>query len=330
MPYLVLGEDGRPGVDGATRAASELFGLGGRKRRLRRRRDVSLDAPLWGQLGQVVDAAQAAAAKEYAMNAKAAEQVAADVARLRPANFKSEVERLSRAVRVYLDHYEKFIHGKTGNEEAERQLRHMWVAINRDLAAAIQKWPSVTEQTLDKVIRFIEDFAEGVSEAWKSYMTWALNAAGDTLRIYHESRTRVIRLKQAKVRDPKKIIPQVERRLDMARAAFLAVAEVDLDEIAQKEYGAYPALGQQVPPVPPTPTPTPTRTLIKPSRFTTIFRGVIALGALIAIAIVLVVRPLVRSTPELLDAVSESTDDIPGIIIITVLGAWFVFLIAGK
>jgi hypothetical protein len=38
MPYLVLGEDGRVSVDSATRAASEIFGLGRRKKSFIRRR----------------------------------------------------------------------------------------------------------------------------------------------------------------------------------------------------------------------------------------------------------------------------------------------------
>jgi ribosomal protein L12E/L44/L45/RPP1/RPP2 len=38
MPYLVLGEDGRVSVDSATRAASEIFGLGRRKKSFFKRR----------------------------------------------------------------------------------------------------------------------------------------------------------------------------------------------------------------------------------------------------------------------------------------------------
>jgi hypothetical protein len=199
--------------------------------------------PFLSGLGEESDSAQAAALREYAVNAKAAAQVAADVARLRPANFGSEVTRLSRAVHAYLDHYEKFVHEKTGNEEAERQLRHVWVAINRELTAAIQKWPSVTEQVLDKVVRFIEDFSAAVKETWKNYMSWAVKNAGDALRLYHTAVVRVRRARREKVPDPEGDLPQAEALLERARALFRAVAGADLDELAQKEYGPYPALG---------------------------------------------------------------------------------------
>jgi hypothetical protein len=201
-----------------------------------------VNSPFLSGLGEASDSTQAAL-REYTINAQAAAQVAADVARLRPANFKSEAERLSRAVRVYLDHYEKFIHGKTGNEEAERRLRHMWVSINRELAAAIQRWPSVTEQVIDKGKRFIEDFRAAVRRVLEEYDDWLVKTARDALRRYHAARVRLMRLKRAGGPDPEGIIPKVERLVERIRNTFRQATGKDIDDLAQKEYGAYPTLG---------------------------------------------------------------------------------------
>jgi plasmid stabilization system protein ParE len=258
------------------------------------------------------------------MNAQGAAQVAADVTRLRPANFKSEVVRLSRAVRVYLDHYQKFVHGKTGNEEAERRLRHVWVSINRDLTAAIQKWPSVTEQVLDKVVQFVEDFSASVKRVLEEYAQWVVNAARDTLRRYREAMVRLIRLKRAGRPDPEGIIPKAENLVERIRTLFRTATGKDLDEIVQREFGAYPSLGQQVPP-----DVIYTRPIVAahPAAAPVGWWARLFGGAWWIFTVISVLAIVVWALAELFSGVKESSGDIAGVVIIALAGAGMVLFI---
>lgn len=182
---------------------------------------------------------QARAWQEYKLNVSGAEMVLRDIEKLRPADFYDELPRIQRAVRAYLDHYEKLIHGKTGSEEAERRLRHMWVEMNKHVGTAIENRPSPLSVYTDVVARALSDFLAGAKEAVEGYTSWVKERAHNLIRTYHES---VLKLLEAKRRG--RNVKEAEKIRAMIQSSFASsTLGKDIDELAQQMFGAYPSLG---------------------------------------------------------------------------------------
>lgn len=150
--------------------------------------------------------------------------------------------------------------GKLGSDAGDETARVLVVKYEtlRDLAKGfVENQPSWGAKTADEISRFLGDFKTGVSAAWQSFVATAVEYAGPVLENYHAgvNQFNLLKADLSKAKNSGDFTPDVilgqEAKVQEVGMALDRVLEAfrklsggsSLDDVAQRQFGAY-ALGQ--------------------------------------------------------------------------------------
>jgi hypothetical protein len=193
-----------------------------------------------------------AAMKEYIASYKRAEAELSYLANATASTWETRVNDALYLVPNEFKSFESMVRGKTGDPEAEQKLSLLWGTVSQKAIEMNANKPGVIAQLADKTSIFFTDFWDGVKQAQKDYSEWAIKKAGPALEKYHDARNWVVELKknlaelQTKglptdvIRMQQEKISDAEGTLNKIKSTFATISGgLDLDQLAQVEYGAY-------------------------------------------------------------------------------------------
>jgi hypothetical protein len=203
-----------------------------------------------------------AAMREYLSSFKRAEAEISYLGAATPSNWEVRINDALSLIPNEFKTLDAMVKGRTGNPDAEDQLYKLWGSVHSKVIDMLNNKPTVLAQLADKGSIFLTDFFGGAQAAYQDFAAWAIQNAGPTLKKYwqavsyvNELNNNLNQIKATGIATADDIASQ-QSKIDMAQSTLNAIRSgfksvsggLDIDQMAQTEYGAFTNLAW--PPLP--------------------------------------------------------------------------------